>query len=186
MSIWNKNYTYIQLNEDIELVSWFCLFLVAVRDKICSSCTIILKAKTIKSPLFDLVTGYWEWKSCQCQKFFILICILNSNNLSSINQNNIMLCLCMILVYIIRDLIFKTHAFLSLSFQMAYNMYVPRTYFFFFFVCCCYKITYFLIVYLGFFCLWRWLFVFLYLVLLLVYWCCVKFNSKERENKKVW
>ena len=41
-----------------------------------------------------------------------------------------MLCLCMILVYILRDFIFKIHAFLSPSFQMACNMYVPRTYFY--------------------------------------------------------
>ena len=60
-------------------------------DKICSYCTIILKAKTIKSPLFNLVSSGWEWKSCQCQKFFILICSLNSNNLFSVKQNN-MLC----------------------------------------------------------------------------------------------
>ena len=84
-------------------------FLVTVCDKICSYCTIILKAKTIKSPLFDLVSGDWEWKSCQCQKFFILICSLNSNNLCSVNQNNV-LCLCRILVYILRDLkILKIH-----------------------------------------------------------------------------
>ena len=90
-----------------------------------------VKAKTIKSPLFDLLSGDWEWKSHQCQEFFVLICSLNLNNLFNVKQNN-MLWLCMILDYILRDLIFKIHAFLSLSFQMACNMYAPRTYFCFF------------------------------------------------------
>ena len=78
-----------------------CLFLVAVRDKICGCCTIILKAKTIKSPLFDLVI----------ENENVIICCVISNKMFSVKQND-MLSLYMLFIFseILKYFSFKDHS----------------------------------------------------------------------------